>query len=89
MEVDDVRYKAVENAYAEAARAVRWAYTHWALDGGVHAALHDEMGAGVAATITDLLNAVQMLLTNKEELDKSILPLRAEDHDPETNLIEG
>jgi hypothetical protein len=86
MEVHDDRYKAVENAYAEAARSVRWAYTHWALDGGIHAALNHEMGAGVAASITDLLNAVEMLLTNKDQVDKSFLPLRAEDNDPDNDF---
>ena len=60
--------------------------THWAQDGGVHAALNYETGDGVAASITDLLNAVEMLLMNKDAVDRSFLPLRAEDHDPDNDF---
>ncbi|MDR5652483.1 hypothetical protein [Ruixingdingia sedimenti] len=83
MEVRDERYEAVEKAYAESARAVRWAYVHWAPDGGIESALKDEMGDEVSKAVVGLLYAVEALLKDGGGLPTPKLALRAEDHDPD------
>lgn len=86
VEVRDEHYEAVENAYAESARAVRWAYVHWALDAGIESALKDAMGHEVSKAMVGLLHAVEALLKDGGGPPKPKLALRAEDYDPDEKL---
>ncbi|WP_017998096.1 hypothetical protein [Paracoccus sp. N5] len=86
MEVRDEHYEAVETAYAKCAKAVHWAYAHWALDAGIECALKDAMGNEVSKAMVDLLAAVEALLNDDGRLPAPSLALRAEDYDPEEEL---
>lgn len=83
MEISDARYDEVEQAYAKAANAVVWAYTHWDLDAGIESALKNEMGDGVSDAVSDLLWAIGELLKDGRGLPEPRLLLRPVDHDPD------